>query len=80
MAESGGGLKGCLSVQETANKWGVSIRWVNQYVRDGRVPGAERLGRVWAIPESAVKPEKQKSGPKPKTTITFSSASAKHLT
>ena len=80
MAESGGGLKGYLSVQETANKWGVSIRWVNQYVRDGRVPGAERLGRVWAIPESAVKPEKQKSGPKPKTTITFSSASAKHLT
>ena len=32
--------------------WGVSIRWVNQYVRDGRVPGAERLGRAWAIPET----------------------------
>ncbi|MBR2843420.1 MAG: hypothetical protein IKF06_09145 [Lachnospiraceae bacterium] len=46
---------------------GVSKRWVNQYVRDGRVLGAERLGRAWAIPESAVKPEKQKSGPKPKS-------------
>ncbi|MBR2528581.1 MAG: helix-turn-helix domain-containing protein [Blautia sp.] len=60
-------MKGYLSVQETADKWGVSKRWVNQYVRDGRVLGAERLGRAWAIPESAVKPEKQKSGPKPKS-------------
>jgi len=58
--------------------WGVSIRWVNQYVKDGRVPGAERLGRAWAIPESAVKPEKQKSGPKSKTSIVCSVA--EHLT
>ena len=47
-------MKGYLSVQETADKWGVSIRWVNQYVKDGRVPGAERLGRAWAIPESGI--------------------------
>ena len=58
--------------------WGVSIRWVNQYVRDGRVLGAERLGRAWAIPESTVKPEKQKSGPKSKSSIVCSAA--KHLT
>ena len=42
------------------------MRWVDQYALDGRIPGAERLGRSWAIPEGAVKPENHRSGPKPK--------------
>ena len=29
---------------------------VNQYVAQGRIPGAERFGRSWAIPDDAVKP------------------------
>ena len=56
------------SVQETAKHWGTSVRWVNQYALEGRIPGAERLGRSWAIPEDAVKPEKHRSGPKLKET------------
>ena len=59
-------MKGYLSVKETADKWGLSIRWVNQYIRDGRIPGCEKLGSIWAIPEDAVKPEKLPTGPKPK--------------
>jgi hypothetical protein len=43
-------------------KW--NIIWLdganNQYALDGRIPGAERLGRSWALPEDAVKPEKHK--------------------
>ena len=31
-------------------------RRVNQYVAQGRIPGAERFGRSWAIPDDAVKP------------------------
>ena len=31
-------------------------RRVNQYCTQGRIPGAERFGRSWAIPENAVKP------------------------
>ena len=57
-------MKGYRSVSETAKKWGISIRWVNQYILEGRVPGCERLGRSWAVPEDAVKPERQKSGVK----------------
>ena len=59
-------MKGYCSVQETARRWGISVRWVNQYALDGRIPGAERLGRSWAIPEDAVKPETHRSGLKPK--------------
>ena len=50
-------MKGYLSIRETSYKWGVSERRVNQYVSDGRIPGAERFGRSWAIPEDAKKPE-----------------------
>jgi len=60
-------LKGYLSVQETANKWGVSARWVNGYILAGRIPGCERFGHVWAIPEDAVKPERLTPGVKSKS-------------
>lgn len=57
-------MKGYLSVREMAGKWKVSERWVNQYIREGRVPGVERFGKSWAIPEDAKKPERQKPGVK----------------
>ena len=57
-------MKGYLSAKEVAHKWNISVRWVNQYIQDGRVPGVERFGKSWAIPADAVKPEKQKPGVK----------------
>jgi len=48
-------MKGYLSIKEAARKWGISERWVNQYCTDGRIPGAERFGRSWAIPDTAEK-------------------------
>jgi len=56
-------MKGYLSIREVSYKWGVSERRVNQYVTQGRIPGVERFGRSWAIPENAKKPEDpRKSG------------------
>ena len=49
-------MKGYLSIRETSYKWGISERRVNQYVAQGRIPGVERFGRSWAIPDDAVKP------------------------
>lgn len=49
-------MKGYLSIRETSYKWGISERRVNQYVAQGRIPGVERFGRSWAIPENAEKP------------------------
>lgn len=47
-----------LSVAETAKKWNISERSVRNYCAHGRVPGAFLTGKVWNIPESAVKPER----------------------
>ena len=66
-------MKGYRSVQEAANRCGISVRRVNQYALDEGIPDAERLGRSWAIPEGAVKPEKHRTGPKPKETAEKSS-------
>ena len=49
-------MKGYLSIRETSCKWGISERRVNQYAAQGRIPGAERIGRSWAIPDDAARP------------------------
>ena len=45
-----------ISIREAAEKWNVSERRVNQYCSDGRILGAQRIGRSWAIPAGAEKP------------------------
>ena len=57
-------MNGWLSIREISYKWGVSERCVNQYCLQGRIPGAERFGRSWAIPADAPKPSRLKSGPR----------------
>ena len=49
-------MKGYISIREASNKWNVSERRINQYLLQGRIPGAERFGRSWAIPANASKP------------------------
>ena len=50
------GIKGYISIREASYRWGVSERRVNQYCAEGRIPGASRFGRSWALPENAEKP------------------------
>ena len=57
-------MKGYVSVKDIAGKWGVSARWVIYYIQQGRIPGVERFGKSWAVPEDAVKPERLRTGPK----------------
>lgn len=48
---------GTLSIySRSCGKWGVSKRRVNQYCVEGRVSGAQRIGKAWAIPFDAEKP------------------------
>ena len=45
-----------LTVREAAEKWGLSRRRVNEYCIRGRIPGAKKTGRAWAIPAEAERP------------------------
>ena len=50
-------MNGYLSIRQAAELWGVSERRINQYCAEGRIPGAQRVGRAWAIPAGAHKPK-----------------------
>jgi hypothetical protein len=45
-----------LTVRETAEKWGVSIRWLQTLLKNNRIPGAIQPARDWLIPCNATKP------------------------
>ena len=46
-----------MTISDAAAKWGISSRRVQILCASGRIAGAERLGRSWAIPKNAQKPD-----------------------
>lgn len=53
-----------LTAQETAGKWILSSRMVQQFCTAGRIPGARKFGKSWAIPVDAEKPRDSRLVPK----------------
>ena len=53
-------MNGYITVQEAAEKWGVTPRQVQILCKTDRIPGATRLSRIWIIPENAEKPTNEK--------------------
>ena len=45
-----------ITVQEAAEKWGVTPRQVQILCKENRIEGATRMSRIWIIPENAEKP------------------------
>lgn len=45
-----------ISVYEASKKWGISERSVRNYCSEGRVAGAQLVGKAWMIPEDSKKP------------------------
>ena len=44
------------TAREIAEKWNVSLRYVQTLCQKGRIPGVERKGRDWMIPVDALRP------------------------
>ena len=56
-----------MTAQEAAEKWNVSLRWVQRLCKENRIDGAININRVWIIPRNMNKPvdarlKKQKNG------------------
>jgi excisionase family DNA binding protein len=45
-----------MTIKEACEKWGLSNRWVNNMCHNGKIPGAQKFGTVWAIPADMAKP------------------------
>ena len=40
-----------MTIKEASEKWGLSIRRMQEICVSGRVPGVVKFGREWAIPK-----------------------------
>ena len=45
-----------MTLKETSEKWGVSVRYINYYCAVRRIPGAVKMAGVWLLPKDAEKP------------------------
>ena len=57
-------MNGYITVQEAAEKWGITSRQVQILCKENRIKGATRMSRIWIIPDDALKPttDKRKAG------------------
>lgn len=54
-------IDGYISVKEAAEKWDITTRRIQILCSEGRISGVARLGREWAIPCVAQKPEDKRT-------------------
>lgn len=45
-----------ITLKQASEKWNISPRMINYYCSEGRIPDAEKMGKVWLIPKDAKKP------------------------
>lgn len=45
-----------MTAQEAAEKWNVSLRWVQRLCKENRIDGTININRIWLIPKDAKKP------------------------
>lgn len=72
-------MNGYMTVQETAEKWGVTTRQVQILCKENRIEGAHKLSTIWIIPESADKPTMQMDISEAKRKVNLSSSPWKML-
>jgi len=46
-----------ISIQDVAEKWGISERRIQKLCEENRIPGVVRFSRMWLIPKDAEKPK-----------------------
>lgn len=50
-------IEGYATVNEIAEKWGINPRTVQIMCAEGRIKGATKFGRSWAVPVDAERPK-----------------------
>ena len=53
-----------ISTVEAAERWGVSVRYIQRLLHDDRIPGAKKFSGAWLIPADAQKPHDPRNAQK----------------
>lgn len=46
-----------MTAQEAAEKWNISLRWVQRLCKENRIEGVVNINHIWLIPCNAEKPK-----------------------
>lgn len=49
-------MEGYMTIKQAAEVWGITTRRIQVLCAEGRIEGATKFGRDWAIPVEAEKP------------------------
>ena len=49
-------MEGYATIQEIAERWGLTNRRVQKMCEEGKIPGVTKFGRAWALPADAERP------------------------
>lgn len=49
-------IEGYVTIKEIVERWDMTPRWVQMRCASGKISGAVKFGRDWAIPKDAEKP------------------------
>ena len=49
-----------LSIKQTSEKWGITVRRIQVLCTEGRIPGSTKIVSYWAIPADSEKPKDQR--------------------
>lgn len=49
-------IKGYKTIQQKADEWNITPRRIQILCNQDRIEGAEKIGKIWLIPEAAEKP------------------------
>lgn len=50
-------MDGYMNTKEAAEKWGISVRQVQNHCKNGRIKGVQKVGTNYLIPDQALKPK-----------------------
>ena len=50
-------MDGYMTTKQAAEKWGISVRQVQNHCKNGRIAGIQKVGTNYLIPVDAMKPK-----------------------
>ena len=50
-------MDGYKTISELAKEWNLTVRRVQKLCSEGKLPGAQKFGTIWAIPEGVKRPK-----------------------
>ena len=49
-------MEGYKTIAELSKEWNLTVRRIQKLCSEGKLPGAKKIGTIWAVPEGVERP------------------------